>query len=103
MEFVKGFIFNLIFIGLDGSFVFWVGVLIKDLMQFILIVVLEGREEEMIKRLVRVGYDNVIGYFEGGFEVWKVFEVEYDVIEIIDFNILVIVYEQNLDINVMDV
>ncbi len=102
-EFVKGFIPNSIFIGLDGSFAPWVGALIKDLMQPILIVAPEGREEETIKRLARVGYDNAIGYLEGGFEAWKASEAEYDVIETIDLNTLATAHEQNPDINVMDV
>ena len=62
-EFVKGFIPNSIFIGLDGSFAPWVGALVTDLKQAILIVAEEGRAAEAVKRLARVGYDNAIGYF----------------------------------------
>lgn len=70
-EFVKGHIPNSIFIGIDGGFAPWVGALIKDVKQPILLITAEGRLEETIVRLSRVGFDNVLGYLEGGFEVWK--------------------------------
>jgi glyoxylase-like metal-dependent hydrolase (beta-lactamase superfamily II) len=69
--FVKGFIPGSIFIGIDDNFATWVGTLIVDLKQPILFVAEEGREEEIVTRLARVGYDNPIGYLEGGFETWK--------------------------------
>lgn len=87
-EFVKGFIPNAIFIGLDGSFAPWVGALVPDLMQPILIVAPIGRETETIKRLARVGYDNAIGYLEGGFESWKKANKEVDTIITIDVKAL---------------
>jgi glyoxylase-like metal-dependent hydrolase (beta-lactamase superfamily II)/rhodanese-related sulfurtransferase len=80
-DFVKGFIPNSIFIGLDGTFAPWVGGLIPDLQQAILIVAPEGREEETIKRLSRVGYDNAIGYLKGGFSAWAEEEREIDQID----------------------
>lgn len=101
--FVQGFIPNSIFIGLDGSFAPWVGALIKDLMQPILIVAPEGREEETIKRLARVGYDNAIGYLEGGFQAWKDSGAEYDQIETIDLKALAKAIDQEAEIGVMDV
>lgn len=70
-EFAKGFIPNSINIGLDGQFAPWVGALITDLEQTIAIVAPEGREHEAVLRLARVGYDNCIGYLEGGIEAWK--------------------------------
>lgn len=70
-DFVKGFIPNSIFIGINGGFAPWVGALIKDVKQTILLVSPEGREEEVITRLARVGFDNTIGYLAGGFEAWK--------------------------------
>lgn len=70
-EFVKGFIPQSIFIGLSGTFAPWVGALIKDIHQPILLVVEEGKEEEAITRLSRVGFDNVLGYLKGGFSAWK--------------------------------
>jgi len=70
-EFVKGFIPQSIFIGLSGTFAPWVGALIKDIHQPILLVVEEGQEEQAITRLSRVGFDNVLGYLKGGFTSWK--------------------------------
>jgi rhodanese-related sulfurtransferase len=65
-DFAKGFIPNSINIGIDGSFAVWVGTLIPDIKQEILIVADKGREEEVVTRLARVGYDNAIGYLAGG-------------------------------------
>ena len=70
-EFVKGHIPGSIFIGLDGSFAPWVGALITNLNQKLAIVSAEGREEETIKRLARVGYDQPVGYLKGSFAAWK--------------------------------
>jgi rhodanese-related sulfurtransferase len=69
--FAKGFIPNSINIGLDGNFAMWVGEMIMDIKQEILLVTDHGREEEAIIRLSRVGYDHTIGYLQGGFEAWK--------------------------------
>lgn len=69
--FARGFVPNSINIGIDGSFAPWVGALIPDIKQQILIVADEGREEEVITRLARVGYDHTIGFLKGGFESWK--------------------------------
>lgn len=70
-EFIKGFIPQSIFIGLGGTFAPWVGALIKDIEQPILLVAPEGKEEEVITRLSRVGFDNVLGYLKGGFKTWE--------------------------------
>ncbi len=70
-DFVKGFIPQSIFIGVDGGFAPWVGALIKDIQQPILLVSPTGREEEVITRLSRVGFDNVLGYLEGSFSSWQ--------------------------------
>jgi hydroxyacylglutathione hydrolase len=70
-DFVKGFIPGSIFIGVDGSFASWVGALITDLKQPILFLAPEGREEEVVTRLARVGYDNSLGFLKGGIEAWK--------------------------------
>lgn len=69
--FAKGFIPNSINIGIDGSFAPWVGTLITDIKQEILIVADKENIEEVITRLARVGYDNAIGYLDGGFESWE--------------------------------
>jgi glyoxylase-like metal-dependent hydrolase (beta-lactamase superfamily II)/rhodanese-related sulfurtransferase len=79
--FAKGFIPNSINIGLDGSFAMWVGEIIADIKQEILLVTEPEREEEAIIRLSRVGYDNTIGYLEGGFEAWKNENKEIDHVE----------------------
>ncbi len=70
-DFAKGFIPNSINIGIDGNFAQWVGEMILDVKQEILLVTDPGREEESIIRLSRVGYDNTMGYLDGGFETWK--------------------------------
>ncbi|WP_068598882.1 MBL fold metallo-hydrolase [Vaginella massiliensis] len=76
--FAAGFIPNSINIGLKGQFAPWVGTLIKDLKQPILLITDKGMEEEAIMRLARVGYDNAIGYLDGGFDAWKDAEKEFD-------------------------
>ena len=68
--FAKGFIPGSIFIGLDGNFAMWVGALIVDLKQPILFIAEPGKEEEVVTRLARVGYDNPIGYLANGFDSW---------------------------------
>ncbi|MCA0153639.1 MBL fold metallo-hydrolase [Winogradskyella vincentii] len=70
-EYIKGHIPNSIFIGLHGQFAPWVGALITDIKQPILLVVPEGKSAEAVTRLSRVGYDNTLGYLEGGIEAWK--------------------------------
>ncbi|MGY3791178.1 MBL fold metallo-hydrolase [Aquimarina sp. 433] len=69
-DFVKGHIPRSIFIGIDGGFAPWVGALIGDVKQPILLVTPEGREEETVTRLSRVGFDHTLGCLEGGFETW---------------------------------
>ena len=69
--FAEGHIHQSIFIGIDGGFAPWVGALIGDVEQPILLVTPEGREEETVTRLARVGFDNTLGYLEGSFEAWK--------------------------------
>ncbi len=69
-EFAKSHIPGSMFIGLNGSFAPWVGALIENINQKIAIVAPTGKEEESVRRLARVGYDNCIGYLEGGFESW---------------------------------
>ena len=70
-DFAKGFIPNSISISLDGNFAQWVGEMISDIKQKILLITYPGKEKETITRLSRVGYDNTIGYLEGGFQSWK--------------------------------
>jgi rhodanese-related sulfurtransferase len=76
--FSEGFIPKSTFIGIDGGFAPWVGALIKDVKQPILLIADEARREEVITRLSRVGFDNVICYLEGGFDAWKAAGKEVD-------------------------
>jgi glyoxylase-like metal-dependent hydrolase (beta-lactamase superfamily II)/rhodanese-related sulfurtransferase len=79
--FINGFVPQSIFIGIDGSFAMWVGALILDINQPILIIAEPGREEEVVTRLSRVGYDNSIGYLEGGFDAWKAAGKDFDTLD----------------------
>ena len=79
-EFVKGHVPQSVFIGLDGGFAPWVGALIGDVNQPLLIIAPRGREEETITRLSRVGFDQTLGYLKGGFDSWKKSGKEYDMI-----------------------
>ena len=87
-EFIKGFIPQSIFIGLGGTFAPWVGALIKDIKQPILLVTPEGEEEVTIIRLSRVGFDNVLGYLKGGFDSWKKAGKEIDTITSVSAHVL---------------
>jgi rhodanese-related sulfurtransferase len=80
-EFVKGHIPGSIFIGIDGGFAPWVGAILKDIERPILLVSPQDRIEEVITRLSRVGFDNVLGYLAGGFDAWKDAGKEYDTVE----------------------
>ncbi len=80
-DFANGFVPNSISIGIDGNFAPWVGALIPDIKQAILIVADEGREEEVVTRLARVGYDHSIGFLQGGFAAWKAAGMDVDTIE----------------------
>mgnify|MGYP001238469585 CR=1 FL=1 len=75
------FVPNSINIGIDGSFATWVGTLIPSVKQEILVIADENRLEEVLTRLARVGYDNVLGYLKGGVEAWKKAGFETDAIE----------------------
>lgn len=70
-DFAKGHIPGAIFIGLNGSFSPWVGALITDIKQGIVVIAPKGKEEETITRLARVGYDNTLGYLKGGIKSWE--------------------------------
>ncbi len=70
LKFAKAHIPNSISIGIDGGFAPWVGALITDIQQPIVIIAEEGRAEEVVTRLARVGYDNTLGFLNGGIEAW---------------------------------
>ncbi len=80
-EFIHGFIPQSIFIGIKGSFAMWVGAMIPDINQKLLVVADPGMEEEVLTRLSRVGYDQTIGFLEGGFDAWKSAGKEVDSLE----------------------
>lgn len=80
-NFAKAHIPRSIFIGLKGSFAPWVGALIADVKQPLLLVVDKGLEEEAITRLSRVGFDGTLGYLDGGIEAWKNANKDLDTVE----------------------
>jgi len=80
-DYIKAHIPNSIFIGINGGFAPWVGALITDLKQPILLVVPEGKSKETVTRLSRVGYDNTLGYLKGGMDAWKAAGKEIDSLE----------------------
>lgn len=102
-DFAKGFVPNSINIGIDGSFAPWVGALIPDIKQEILLITEEGREEEVVTRLARVGYDHAIGYLKGGFDAWKAANKEVDSITSISVQQLAEAQKANPEINILDV
>jgi hydroxyacylglutathione hydrolase len=101
--FAAGFIPNAINIGIDGNFAPWVGALIPDVQQPILFIADEGREEEVVTRLARVGYDNTLGYLQGGFETWKAAGMEVDSIKSISATEFAADYAKDNSIKVVDV
>jgi hydroxyacylglutathione hydrolase len=101
-EFAKGHIPNSIFIGLNGSFAPWVGALITDLKQPILLVTPIGKETETVTRLSRVGYDNTLGYLKGGFESWVASGKDIETLESISAKDFSQRFKEK-DLNVLDV
>lgn len=85
-NFKSGFVPRSINIGLQGDFAPWVGALIVDVKQPIILITDVGGEEEAVTRLARVGFDNVIGYLNGGFETWKNSGKEIDTVNRINAN-----------------
>ncbi|MDI6050201.1 MBL fold metallo-hydrolase [Flavobacterium sp. XS2P24] len=79
-NFAKGYVPQSINIGINGDFAPWVGALIADVKQPIILVTEPGLEEETVTRLTRVGFDNLIGHLEGGFEAWKKAGFEIDTV-----------------------
>jgi hydroxyacylglutathione hydrolase len=80
-DYIKGHIPNSIFIGLNGGFAPWVGALITDIKQPIVLVVPQGKSTEAVTRLSRVGYDNTLGYLDGGIKAWTSSGKEIDTLE----------------------
>ena len=101
--FGQGFVPNSINIGIDGTFAPWVGALIPDVKQELLIVADPGREEEVVTRLARVGYDNCLGFLAGGFEAWKNAGMEVDSIHSIEAAELAEIVKKDPNAMVVDV
>jgi hydroxyacylglutathione hydrolase len=102
-QFSNGFIPNSINIGINGNFAPWVGALIPDIQQEILLVTDEGKEEEVVTRLARVGYDRSIGYLKGGFAAWAQAGKEVDRIQRISADQLAEMFDKDPGITVIDV
>lgn len=102
-DFARAFIPNSINIGIDGSFAVWVGTLVPDIEQELLVVADPGREEEIITRLARVGYDFTIGYLNGGIDAWKADGKEVDTIPNITVEAFAEIESKDSDIKILDV
>jgi glyoxylase-like metal-dependent hydrolase (beta-lactamase superfamily II)/rhodanese-related sulfurtransferase len=102
-QFPVDFIPGSIFIGIDDTFAPWVGTLVPDLQQPILFVADEGREEEVVTRLARVGYDNCLGYLRGGLEAWVAAGNETDSIQEMTAERFAALYTQQPTLNLLDV
>ena len=98
LDFMQGHIPNSIFIGIDGGFAPWVGALIKDVKHPILLVAPENREAEVIMRLSRVGFDNTLGFLEGGIASWQSAGKEIDSMETVSAQTLEDVLEKGMPI-----
>lgn len=101
--FARAFIPSSVNIGLNGQFAPWVGALITDLKQPLLLIVEEGKADESIMRLARVGYDNTIGYLEGGISAWIAAGKDTDTITSISASEFETVVTSNPEINALDV
>ena len=101
-EFIKAHVPGAIFIGIDGSFAPWVGAMIPDLDQPIVFIAADGREEEVVTRLSRVGYDNTLGFLKGGIAAWTAAGKETDSIQQASAD-EVAVLAGNGDIHILDV
>ena len=102
-EFAKAFVPNSINIGLEGSFAPWVGAMIPDIKQELLLICEPGSEEEVVTRLSRVGYDHVIGYLRGGVEAWKSAGKELDTIQSISADNLADILKKEPSSSILDV
>jgi len=101
--FAKGFVPSSVNIGLNGQFAPWVGALVTDLKQPLLLVCDEGKEEEAITRLARVGYDSTIGYLEGGIAAWQEAGKDIDTVKSISAAEFESIANENEGIQVLDV
>ena len=100
-EFVKGFIPDSIFIGIDGGFAPWVGAIIKTVETPIILVCDEDKLQETATRLSRVGFDNILGHLQGGINAWDINNLH--TIESVSAEKLACIYKQDNTINIIDV
>jgi len=99
-----GFIPNSVFIGIDGNFASWVGTLVPDMEMPILFVADEGRENEVVTRLARVGYDSALGYLKGGFKAWVDASKEVDAVKRLSVEEFASLYTSSSEpVNILDV
>jgi hydroxyacylglutathione hydrolase len=101
-EFEEGFIPNSLNVGLDGQYAVWVGTLV-DIHKPLLLVCEPGKEEEAITRLARVGFENVIGYLQGGFPAWQAAHEQMDEVDSVEADQLRRLMEENPEAIVLDV
>ena len=101
-EFAKSHIPGSIFIGLEGRFAPWAGEILEDINQPIILITPNGKEEEAILRLSRVGFDNIKGYLLGGISSWIEANKNVESIENIDPKNFAALYSEN-DLNILDV
>ena len=102
VKFAKGFVPGSINIGIDGNFAPWVGTLIKDIKQELLLIAEPGREAEVITRLARVGYDYTIGYLDGGYDAWVAAGKDIDTITSITPEAFALL-ATNSDVHILDI
>ena len=100
-EFVKGFIPDSIFIGIDGGFAPWVGAIIKTVETPIILVCDEDKLQETATRLSRVGFDNILGHLQDGINAWDINNLH--TIESVSAEKLACIYKQDNTINIIDV
>lgn len=101
-EFVQGFIKGAINIDLDHNFAIWLGTVLRDIKTPFVIITPKGREHETADRMARVGFENVYGFLDGGFETWKNANQPIDIIPFVYANELLELYI-NEDIRLLDV
>lgn len=102
-EYSEGHILNSLYIGINGGFAPWVGALISDINQPIIFIAPEGKEEETVLRLSRVGYDNTLGYLNGGIKAWLNSGEEITKTNSIDVDEFASIFKENNNINIVDV
>lgn len=102
-DFVKAFIPGSISVGIDGSFAVWVGTIVPDVKQKIVLITENGREEEVVTRLARVGYDAALGVLKGGVETWKNAGRKTDFIESISTEVFADLFAKGINETILDV